>query len=352
MNIIELHILQSFPVSCLNRDDLGSPKNAVFGGVRRARISSQCLKRAQRDLFKEYAPEFAQGERTKLLTSSFAELIEQRGLAEQYPKLAELLAAAWGKTDAKKKDTNGNAKATTLTFLSPAEMTTMLDAALRCYEQGKAADKDVKQAVMKTLKATHVRDAADIAMFGRMVADDPSLNVEGAAMYSHALSTHRAEPEIDFYSAIDDLQPEEESGAGMTGVLEFSSACYYRYIGINLDLLKENLQAVSVEEQKTILEAFIRSALETIPTARNNSMNAATRPGYVLGLRRSSGHPLQLVNAFENPVNSKGGYMKASQELLTGQWNDMQKTWGISADCMVELPAVSESDFIAKLLDY
>ena len=346
MNIIELHILQSFPVSCLNRDDLGSPKSAYFGGVRRARISSQCLKRAQRDLFKKFAPEFAQGERTKLLTTAFKELIAKREGVDE--KLAETLAAAWGKLDAKKKDANGNSKATTLTFLSPQEMDVMLNAALTC----ESGDKEIAKKAMKALKGVAVKDAADIAMFGRMVADDASLSVEGAAMYSHALSTHRAEPEVDFYAAVDDLQPEDETGAGMTGVLEFNSACYYRYIAVNLDLMEENLKGLTADEMKKVLDAFLRSALETVPSARRNSMNASTRPGYVLGLRRSVGHPMQLVNAFEKPVSTMGGYLAQSREALGKEWSEMQNKWGMKADCMVELPDASENEFIAKLLEY
>lgn len=350
MNIIELHILQSYPVSCLNRDDLGSPKSATFGGCTRARVSSQCLKRAQRELFKEMAPEFAQGQRTKLLVSSFAKLIAAReGVAAAHPKLAETLAAVWGKTDAKKKDANGNPKATTLTFLSPGEMEAMIDAALACYENGK--EKDLPKEVAKALKVATKKDGADIALFGRMVADEPSLNVEGAAMYSHALSTHRAEPEMDFYSAIDDLQPSDESGAGMTGVLEFSSACYYRYVAINMDLLKENLKGVDDGEIKQIMEAFIKSALESVPAARKNSMNAFTRPGYVLGLRRSSTQPIQLVNAFEKPVPSRNGYMEASVAALKAEWENISQKWGLAADCAVELPEVSETEFIKKLLE-
>lgn len=346
MNIIELHILQSFPVSCLNRDDLGSPKSAYFGGVRRARLSSQCLKRAQRELFKEYAPEFAQGERTKLLTSAFKELIAKHDGVDE--KLAETLAAAWGKLDAKKKDVNGNSKATTLTFLSPEEMEVMLQAALSCDP----GDKKLAEKAMKALKGATVKDAADIAMFGRMVADNPSLTVAGAAMYSHALSTHRAEPEMDFYAAVDDLQSDDETGAGMTGVLEFNSACYYRYVAVNLDLMAENLKGLTDKEMKKVLDAFLRSALETVPSARRYSMNASTRPGYVMGLRRSSGHPLQLVNAFEQPVSTKGGYLSQSKDALTAAWNEMQEKWGMKADCRVEMPDVSENEFVSKLLEF
>lgn len=382
MNLIELHILQSFPVSCLNRDDLGSPKSAIFGGKRRARISSQCLKRAQRELFTEYEPEFSQGERTKLLISAFEERLSMRPDAEQKMDawnaelskiystgkkkkddkkkdesndsltLAGKLAEAWGKLDSK-KDSKDNKKSTTLTYLSMAEMEAMIDAAVAVLDDTGLTDADKAKKFDKGLKdairSVQLKDAADIALFGRMIANDPSMNVEGAAMFTHALSTHCSEPEIDFYAAVDDLQPQEESGAGMTGVLEFNSACYYRYIGINLDLLKSNMASTGIEDIKRIVAAFIRSALMSVPHARQNSMNAATLPGYVMGTYRSKGHPLQLVNAFEKPI--KQNYMEESIKALVDESTKLQKTWGITPDCQISIPEVCADKFISELTD-
>src|SRR5438552_3573337 len=94
-----------------------------------------------------------------------------------------------------------------------------------------------KGEVAKAIKAVQLKDAADIALFGRMVADDHSLTVEGATMFSHALSTHKVDNEIDFFSALDDLQPKEDPAAAMTSTLEFNSATYYRFAAVNLDML-------------------------------------------------------------------------------------------------------------------
>ncbi len=60
---IEYHILQSFPVTCLNRDDVGAPKTALVGGVTRARVSSQCWKRQVRLVMAELGVKL--GTRTK-----------------------------------------------------------------------------------------------------------------------------------------------------------------------------------------------------------------------------------------------------------------------------------------------
>ncbi len=336
MNLIELHILQSFPVSCLNRDDLGSPKSAVFGGVKRARISSQCLKRAQRLHFRELAPQYAQGERTKIIAGAISARMKQEAeLPPRADKLPEMLAKeVWGKLDAKHKDSEGLQKSTTLAYLSPREIDLIVSTALNTLRETPAAkDTEIAKAVKAAMKKASRKDAADIALFGRMVADDPSLNIEGAALFSHALSCHKEEPEIDFFTAVDDLQPNDESGAGMAGILEFNSACYYRYIGINLDLLGHNLPGLEKEEIKTILSAFIQSALMSIPTARQNSMNAATLPSYVLGMRRSEGHPLQLVNAFETPIKAKsGGFVEGAIRALQEEKERMERIWGIKED--------------------
>lgn len=351
MKLIELHILQSFPVSCLNRDDMGSPKTAMFGGVKRARISSQCLKRAQRTLYRELLPEFAQGERSKLLASAFLEAIQKRDdAASLRPDLHLILASAWGKSDGKKKAADGLPKATTLTYFSPAEMTAMIDAAKACEaDKPGVKEEEIKKAALKAVKGALAKDAADIAIYGRMVASEASLTMEGSSMFSHAISTHKAEPELDFYSAVDDLQPDEETGAGMTGMLEYTSACYYRYIALNLDLLKTHLKGLSDTQLSDITEAFIRSALLAVPSARKNSMNASTVPSYVLGVVRN-GHPLQLVNAFEKPVKSSDGVTIPSITALKNEYARMKEVWGIKSDVEAELPESDLSHFISSLL--
>lgn len=343
MNLIELHIIQSFPVSCLNRDDLNSPKSAIFGGVKRARISSQCLKRAQRQRFKELSPEFVQGMRTRYIANTIKEYLRKKHNEENTDSdLSQCIAEIWGKQE--------KGKNKTLMYLSLGEIKAMVDAALPVWKETK--DKSaLKKEVQKTLKEVSRRDSADIALFGRMVADDPSLNIEGAAMFSHAISCHKSDSEIDFYTAVDDLLPDEEMGAGMIGTLEFNSACYYRYIGINLDLLKENLKGVDAADIQKVLKSFIQAALTSAPSARKNSMNAATRPSYVLGVKRE-GQPLQLVNAFEKPVKAGNkGYVDGAVEQLKAELQKMKDVWGYASEVESALPDVSLDTFIATLTE-
>lgn len=315
MKLIELHILQSFPVSCLNRDDVGSPKSALFGGARRARISSQCLKRACRVLAREDHPGF-QGIRSRHLLEPFTAALVEAGVngSDAAGKAAEI-CALFSKPDSKHAD-----QVTTAVYLSPGE--------IRQIAQAIAEGVDSKKAIKNATRL----DAADIALFGRMVANDATLNVDGAAMFSHALSTHRADNEVDFFSAVDDRKGEaEDAGAGMIGTLEFNSATYYRYVAVNLDMLADNrhLGGLPEGDRAGILRAFLKAAMLSVPGARKNSMNAGTLPHEVLGIRKTSGQPLQLVNAFESPVKANGaGFAAASLATMNEHLDSIEKTWG------------------------
>lgn len=328
MRHLELHILQSVPVACLNRDDFGSPKTAVFGNVTRARVSSQCWKRAVREMMAEESPQRFAGHRTRLIIEPLRDRLVQRGLSEEEAKEgAEKLGDAVGKLD------NPPTRVKTLFFSSPRE----LDMLAVWY----ADTKDAKKAV-KTLGRVLPGDAADIALFGRMVASDHSLTVEGAAMFSHALSTHRVSNEIDFFSAVDDLKPEDSSnaGAGMTGTLEFNSATYYRFAALNLDMLEDSahLGGLTPDERREVVGMFVRATLTAMPAARHNSMHASTLPFYVLAVVREKGHPIQLVNAFEEPVWTRGGLAEASRVKLEEEYARLAKTWGITAAAECRMP--------------
>ncbi|MDP1562485.1 MAG: type I-E CRISPR-associated protein Cas7/Cse4/CasC [Pirellulaceae bacterium] len=343
MKHLELHILQSVPVACLNRDDLNSPKTAVFGGVQRARVSSQSWKRAIRELAKEISPNRFQGERTRLLFEPLVQALIAKQVDEtEADSVAKQIIDALVKLDAKSKD---KVKSTTLYFMSPLEMKTIAEE----YVQAK----DVKKA-LKKIDSKALKDAADISLFGRMVATDHSLTVEASAMFSHALSTHKTNNEIDFFAAVDDLQPKDEAGAGMTGTLEFNSATYYRFAAINLDMLgdEHHLGCLTKEDRCEVVKVFCEATIKAIPGARKNTMNANTLPGYVLGVVRETGHPIQLVNAFESPVTSRNGYLSESISRLNAEYQRICETWGIEAVCATNIPAKKVSDFLAELVQY
>lgn len=337
MNLIELHILQSFPVTCLNRDDVGSPKSATFGGVSRARLSSQCLKRATRLSARELVGgESFAGIRSRFLGEPFTEAFLAAGLSgDEAAKKATAVCETFSKVDS--KDAN---QVTTAVYLSPSEIQQIAKAV--------AGGEDPKKAAKKVQRL----DAADIALFGRMVANDATLNVEGAAMFSHALSTHKTANEIDFFSAVDDRKADaEDSGASMIGTLEYNSATYYRYAAVNLDLLADHshLGALSVEQRRAVLRAFLQATLVAVPSARKNSMNGATLPEVVLGIRKSSGQPIQLINAFEDPAKANGaGLLDASKSKMRSHLDRLKTIWGLENEVEVWL---DESTPLPAFLD-
>ena len=366
MKLLELHILQSFPVSCLNRDDLNSPKTAIFGGVQRARVSSQCWKRQIRLACAELDSEKFRGQRSRQFIGEItARLREKEG--DKAEALAQCISHYLGKLDPANPG-----KVKTIAYYSSDELDRFakvvvalkveekekLVAAMAQVDQAALAKDDdsedteepdspeaeprakkekgekklstkefaklvkgiFKPALKKEFKDTPlVRDAADIAVFGRMVAADHSLTIEGAGMFSHALSVHKVDNEIDFFTAVDDLNPADDSGSGHMGTTEFNAATYYRYAALNLSMLgdKDHLFAMTAEEQMEVVKAFIRATLLAVPKARQNSMNAGNYPAYVLGILKKKGQPVQLVNAFESPLRASDGFIApAIRELL------------------------------------
>ena len=343
MKHLELHIIQSVPVACLNRDDLNSPKTAVFGGVQRARVSSQSWKRAIREMAKEIAPEQFKGERTRLMHEPLVKAMVAAGITDaDADEGAKKIVDALVKLDSKSKD---KVRSTTLYFMSPLELGTLA----KTY----AETKDAKKA-LKAVDAKSLKDAADISIFGRMVANDHSLTVEAASMFSHALSTHKVDNEIDFFSAVDDLQPKEESGAGMTSTLEFNSATYYRFAALNLDMIADadHLGSMTRDERQSVVRTFVESTIKAIPGARKNTMNGNTLPAYVFGVVREKGHPIQLINAFESAVRSSSGYSEKSVDLLKSEYAKLKETWGIKAVFEKAIPDIGLTAFLNEVVEH
>jgi len=352
MKLIELHILQSFPVSCLNRDDVGAPKSATFGGVTRARISSQCLKRAIREYAQDNLPEARfGGHRTKLIVQPLADALGKHGLDDKAAmEHATHIADKLAKLDSKSVKEGEVPQVGTLTFLAPGELEGIAAKVAELVKSNPKA-KDYEKKLDQFAKDAGLMDGADIALFGRMAASMPSLTLEGAAMFSHALSTHKTENDLDFFSAVDDRKPKgDDAGAGMIGTLEFNSAVYYRYAAVNVDLLSDadHLGRLSVDDRRKVVAAFIKATVMAVPGARKNSMNASVPPSYVLGIYKDAGQPIQLINAFEAPVRG-AGLVDVSRKALEAQHAALKTTWGISTVEEVTVPADPLSTLIDKL---
>ena len=314
---IEFHILQSFPVSCLNRDDVGSPKTAVIGGVTRARVSSQCWKRAVRLSLHELGVKL--GLRTKKIEQKIIELLIEKHLSqEELEKCSKVFVP---------KITDD-----TLVFLSKKEFGTLADAYVEIkdelVEEKNKEDREknkkiIKKAIKNNIKRESM-DALDIALFGRMIAMVTDMDVEAASMFSHAISTHKVSSEIDFFTALDDLQ--DEQGSAHMGTSEYNSATYYRYVCLDIEQLKDSL-GDDEDQIKTAVSSFIKALFLAVPSAKQNTMTAMCPWNYAKILVRE-GQPVQL--SFEKPVvkDLNGGFLSGSIKTLNESINQFENNFG------------------------
>lgn len=307
MAFIDVHVLQTVPPSNINRDDTGSPKTAIFGGVRRARVSSQAWKRATRKYFNDHLEKSDIGYRTKRIVDLVAEKVVESGVVSEAAESAatKTVELAGVKVKAPKKAKgDGAAEPATpqsdyLVFISAGQIENLAKLAASIATEGRVVSKAEARA------AFNEDQSFDVAMFGRMVADDAELNIDAAVQVSHAISVHAVDNEFDYFTAVDDLQQAENiAGAGMIGTVEFNSSTLYRYATINLELLRENLgdAAAAARAAATFVEAFARS----MPTGKQNTFANRTLPDAVVVVARGD-QPVNLAGAFEDPVVRKDG---------------------------------------------
>jgi CRISPR system Cascade subunit CasC len=339
---VEIHVLQNVAPSNLNRDDTGSPKDAEFGGYRRARISSQCQKRAVRRYFQAHnlIPPAHRAERTKRLAEAVAKLLKARGREEALALRAGRAAVSAFLPKSEDKDEH---KTPYLLFLGESEITRFADVVNEHWDAFSAEPKPATPAPTAEKPAGRVRGrgratedgpkppegfvkaverlldggkAADLALFGRMLADLPERNVDAACQVAHAISTNKIHSmEMDYYTAVDDLKPDDTAGADMIGTVEFNSACYYRYATLDVAELTGGYRDEKrtrpfglqgdTELARTTVRAFLQAFVAAMPTGKQNSFAAHNPPSLVFAVVRD-GPPVSLANAFVRPVAPRG----------------------------------------------
>ena len=297
---IEFHIIQSFPVTCLNRDDVGAPKTAIVGGVTRARVSSQCWKRQVRLALPTFGIKL--GIRTKKVTEFFTEACLVEGGDEIQAKACGEKMASLLSDD-------------TLLFVSETEAKAFaMYAQTLEFDESKIKDKALSKVAKKALNPAI--DALDIALFGRMVAKAADMNVEAASSFSHAISTHKVSNEVEFFTALDDLQ--NEPGSAHMGSMEFNSATYYRYISLDLGQLAQTMgiddRATGVLAMQTAIDAFTKALFVAVPNARQTTKSGAS-PWEFAKVMVRKGQRLQVP--FETAIKPRdGGYLEPSISSL------------------------------------
>ena len=302
---IEFHILQSFPVTCLNRDDVGAPKTAMIGGVQRARVSSQAWKRPVRMAMHEFGAKL--GIRTKHVADIVAQACTDSGAPEEQANGCGEMIASYLSKD-------------TLLFFTMTEAKAFAEYAQKQgFDVKKLKDKEVHKVAKKALNPAI--DGIDIALFGRMVAQAADLNVEAAASFSHAISTHKASNEVEFFTALDDLAT--EPGSAHMGSLEFNSATYYRYVSLDLGQLWQTLAG---RDLPGAVESFTKALFVAVPAARQATQSGASPWEFAKVLVRR-GQRLQVP--FETAIKAKdGGFIQPSIDAMTSYLARQEKLHG------------------------
>lgn len=402
---IELHLLQNFAPSCLNRDDTNAPKDCRFGGYRRARISSQCIKRSIRcgpdSPFREFVESAGRAVRTRRLIWDIAKRLD--GSDEPTEATDKLVANVFdagglGRGDGKKE--------TTLILFLPDEsidrMVALFQKSMKSLQDQDARVKELKKHAAKVKKdagkdpspelkkqieaakqaADDAKKAADnenktlidslaneladsvavpdIAMFGRMIEIDGktpfgrrNLNIDAACQVAHALSTNKVDMEMDYFTAVDDLKTrEDDAGAGMLGVVEYNSSCFYRYANINLPQLVTNLQG-DVDLIRRTVGAFLRASVTAIPTGKQNTFAAHNSPSLVFAVVRKSGL-WSLTNAFASPVRPQQdqSLIQRSIGALDSHWSQMTRCYGTDDVVTGALCSLEDKDLLTSTAAY
>lgn len=294
---LDIHVLQNVPPCCINRDDTGSPKTAKYGGTVRARVSSQSWKHEIRKMFEEIFDSDDIGTRSTKILRPVTDEIKSLDTSLTDADAAKLAKKALDYAGIKLKD---DVKTKVLIFFSKAQA----KALARLAVEGCTDKEEYKTAFAAA-------PSIDMALFGRMLADEKSYGLEASAQVAHAISTHTVHNEYDYFTAVDDLnQDDEDMGAGHLGTVEFNSSTLYRYATVNVLELKKWLGNKTADAVMGFCEAFIRS----MPTGKQNTFANRTVPDYIYVALRED-QPINLCGAFEKPVSSKdGGYLSASVE--------------------------------------
>lgn len=342
--LIEIHLLQNHAPSNLNRDESGSPKECVFGGVKRARISSQCLKRSIRRsaIFQEELKGNL-ARRTRRLPELVRGRLEEAGISQELAAVAAKKTSGFGteagsETEANKKTGLYDTRQTM--FLTDADVQAVTEVMLEaCRKEGSAAKLEKVAAKDLQARATQAgfrRMTVDIALFGRMITSSAFRDVEAAAQVAHALSTHKVDTEFDYFTAVDDLlgasENEEDAGADMIGDVEYNSACYYKYFSLDMQGIVDNLTGKSFLRREApeeevreagelaahTVESFLRSAIFASPSGKQNSFAAHQLPALVLIEARPYPTPISYANAFVKPARPGEGrdLVRASMDNL------------------------------------
>jgi CRISPR system Cascade subunit CasC len=317
--LIDIHMLQNYAPSNLNRDDTGAPKDAIFGNALRARISSQAIKRSIRrsEIFRDaFSSSALLANRTRELPHLLRQELEQTDLDPEAINLIVLRSREIGQESGREiapSEATGDPQTAQLIFLANHEVSELAAKLVDLYhELGADRFGKLKSAEITASMGKSVPRSVDIAMFGRMTTSAAFEDVQAAVQVAHAISTHKVEQEFDYYTAVDDISL--ESGAGFIGDVAFNSATFYKYFSVHWEGLVKNL-GNDPEVARQAIEALIQASAKVSPTGKQNTFAAHNLPDLILIEARERNLPVSYANAFLKPVWAGGNLFLMDQSV-------------------------------------
>ncbi|WP_240096624.1 type I-E CRISPR-associated protein Cas7/Cse4/CasC [Thermomonas flagellata] len=312
---LQIHTLTAYPASLLNRDDAGLAKRIPFGNAVRLRVSSQCLKRHWREDLAPRLPELPDGQRTRAF---FTRTVLPRAVAAGVPEdLAKSLIEPLAKAviDGGVKE-GGDLNQPVLFGLREADyFVQLLREASQAGDPKKALEERLKSKEEKDNLKAMSKSAAGLtaALFGRMVTSDLLARVDAPVHVAHAFTVHTANTEMDYFTVVDDLNREDETGAAHANQAELGAGLYYGYVAVDVPLLVSNLTGCEARDWRAqdgstarrVLEALIDSILRQSPGAKKGS-TAPYAWADALYLETGRSQPRALSNAFLDALRPEG----------------------------------------------
>lgn len=325
-NFLNIHVLMSHSPSCLNRDDMNMQKSAVFGGVRRVRISSQSLKRAMRKSAyyrNELGKPSVRTRQLEKLKKKFAAELQGDFPEELVGRTIDMIV---GKPEGEEAE-----RADAVAPWAVAEIARYCRRLTELEAEGVEAKKIPKMLEKESMGFREAMgQAVDIALSGRMATSGLMTPVDGAMAIAHAITTHAVDADIDWFTAVDDLVADEgDVGAGHLNTQEFSAGVFYRYASLNIGQLRRNLGDIPREEALGIGRHLVRMMATVVPEAKQNSFAAHNVADFAMAAFGDM--PISLANAFENPVerDRKGGFLIPSIAAFADYWKNVSNGYGL-----------------------
>ncbi|RME48229.1 MAG: type I-E CRISPR-associated protein Cas7/Cse4/CasC [Chloroflexi bacterium] len=381
---LQIHFLTSYHATLLNRDDAGLAKRVPFGGAERLRVSSQCQKRHWREWLMQQS-DLPSGLRTR---EFFGREVKRRlveggldaGLAHALTlHLAKALLTAAGEKDAVDKETLAMKQPVLFGRPEADFFVWLLQEAAKQGDEKAARDwldqqiKDSKKNLKALMHQAGVHNLAagfEGALFGRFVTSDILARLDAPVHVAHAFTTHALDTEVDFFTVVDDLNRDEETGAAHAGDMELGAGIFYGYVVVDVPLLVSNLTGADAgdwreqdaADARKLLEQLIHAIAQVSPGAKLGATAPYAHAEWML-LEAGKSQPRSLANAYLQPIRpserihplvqsaeAAASYLTGMEQMYgkdnTVRWVSSQHPWPRESEPVLPLP-----DAIEKALE-